>query len=219
MTLSLSALTGSTSLARRERVAMCDTALAVGEDAPTLCGDWTAKQLVEHCLVREHSPLGATGIAVPALEVLTEKAMERVGRRDFAVLVERLRRPGLTPYALPPVDVAFNTLEYFVHHEDLRRAQPGWEPRELSEGDRSRLWRAIRLGGRGLVRPAGVPVRIERSDTDAQATLRRGDDPVVVRGLPSELVMFLFGRAEFRDVEFSGPPDRIAALRRAELGF
>ena len=207
------------SLARRERLALCDLALALGEDAPTLCGDWSAKQLVEHLLVREHSPLGAAGIAVPALAGLAEREMARTGRRDFGVLVERLRTPGLTPYALPPVERTLNTLEYFVHHEDLRRAQAGWEPRPLDAADQDRLWRAIRFAGRGLVRPIGVPVRIRRSDTEAVATLRRGGDPVTVTGLPAELVMFLFGRDQARGLEFEGPPDRVRRVRRADLGF
>ena len=207
------------SLARRERRDLCDAALALGEDAPTLCGDWTTKDLVTHLLVRENRLLGAAGIAVPALSGLTERDMAKVGRHDFGVLVEKLRNPRFTPYALPPVDRLLNTLEYFVHHEDLRRAQPGWEPRALDQRDQSRLWSAIRVGGRGLVRPAGVPVRIRRSDTGATAVLRRGDDPVVVTGLPSELVMFLFGRDRFRNLDFAGPPDRIAALKRSELGI
>ena len=207
------------SLARRERLALCDLALALGEDAPTLCGDWTAKQLVEHLLVREHSPLGAAGLAVPGLSGLTEREMARTGRREFGVLVERLRTPGLTPYAVPLVERTLNTLEYFVHHEDLRRAQPDWDPRPLDAADQDRLWRAIRLGGRGLVRPTGVPVRIRRSDADAVSVLRRGMDPVTITGVPSELVMFLFGRDQARGLDFAGPPDRVAKVRRADLGF
>lgn len=207
------------SLARRERLALCDLALALGEDSPTLCGDWTAKQLVEHLLVRERSPLAAAGIAVPGLSGLAEREMARTGRRDFEVLVERLRTPGLTPYALPLVERTFNTLEYFVHHEDLRRARPGWAPRPLADADQHRLWRAIRVGGRGLVRAIGVPVRIRRSDTDAVATLRHGADPVTITGMPSELVMFLFGRDQAHGLEFEGPAERVGKVRRADLGL
>ncbi len=207
------------SLARRERRDLCDLALALGEDAPTLCGDWTAKELVTHLLVREHSPLGAAGIAVPLLSGLTDREMTRVGRKDFTVLVEKLRTPGLTPYALPAAERLLNTLEYFVHHEDLRRAQPGWAPRELDPRDESRLWSAIKVAGRGLVRPAGVPVRIRRSDTGAEAALRHGSDPVVASGLPSELVLLLFGRDQVRGLELEGPADRVATLRKADLGI
>jgi uncharacterized protein (TIGR03085 family) len=206
-------------LARRERHALCDLALVLGEDAPTLCGEWTAKDLVTHLLVRETRPLGALGITVPALSGLADHAMARLARRDFAVLVERLRDPGLTPYAVPPVERLANTMEYFVHHEDLRRGQPDWEPRDLDAADADAVWRALRLGGMALVRPSGVPVVIRRTDTGATATLRRGADPVIVEGPVSEVALFLFGRSQVRDLTFAGPPERVARLRGAELGF
>lgn len=207
------------SLARRERHDLCDLALALGADAPTLCGDWDARDLVAHLLVRENSPLAAAGIAVPLLSGLADREMARAARRDFGVMVEKLRDPGLTPYAVPAFERVFNTLEYFVHHEDLRRAQPGWEPRDLHERDQSKLWSAITVAGRGLVRPAGVPVRIRRSDTAETAVLRRGLDPVVVTGLPSEVVLLLFGRDQVRGLAFEGPEERVRKLRRADLGF
>ena len=206
-------------LARRERAALCDLALVLGEDAPTLSGDWTAKDLVTHLVLREHSLLGAPGLLIPPLARLTDREMARIGKKDFTVLVERARRHGLTPSAIPPVDRAVNTLEYFVHHEDLRRAQPGWTPRALDRADESALWSAIRIFGRGLVRPAGVPVKIRRTDTGAQATLRRGADAAVLAGMPSEIVMFLYGRHQHRGLEFHGPDEHIAALNDAGLGL
>ncbi|MGH3362486.1 MAG: TIGR03085 family metal-binding protein [Nocardioides sp.] len=206
-------------LARRERRALCDLALVLGEDAPTLSGEWTAKDLVVHLVLREHSPVGAPGLVIPPLSRLTDLEMSRIGRKDFTVLVERLRGRGLTPYSLPPVDKVVNTLEYFVHHEDLRRAQPGWEPRSLDPADQSALWSAIRVFGRGLVRPAGVPVRIRRTDTGAEATLRRGSDPAVLAGPPSEIVLFLYGRYQHRGLSFTGPDPHIERLRSAGLGL
>lgn len=207
------------SLARRERRALCDTALAVGEDAPTLCGDWDAKELVAHLLVRERSPLAALGIAVPPLAAAADRAMARQARRDFSVLVERVRRPGPIPGVAPVVEPLLNTLEFFVHHEDLRRAQPGWEPRDLDAADLDALWRGLRLAGRGLVRQAGVPLRARRTDTGDTITLRPGDDPVVVSGPPAEVVLRLHGRRQVRDVEAEGPEGALAQLRQASLGF
>lgn len=207
-----------TSLARRERLALCDEVLVQGEDAPTLCGDWTAKDLVAHCLVREYSPVGGPGLVISPLEGLTAREMARVSKRDFAVLVERLRKRGLTPFSLPLVDRVFNTLEYFVHHEDVRRAQPGWGPRDLDAEDQDALWTAVSAYGKGLVRPAGVPVVIRRSDTGARSTLRRGHEPVIVTGLPSEVALHLFGRVEVSDVELDGPPDRVERFRNASFG-
>lgn len=206
------------SLARVERHALADTARALGPDAPTLCDGWTARDLLAHLLVREHSPVGAAGIVVPPLGGLTARAMRRTAAEDFDALVDRFRTPRLTPAALEAVDDLVNPVEFFVHHEDLRRAQPDWEPRRLTRHDQDVLWRAIRLLGRRLVASAGVPVRIERTDTHETATLRRGDDPVTVHGLPGELALFLHGRDQTRGVDLTGPLDRIARLRGADRG-
>ena len=211
------------SMSLSERAALCNTALEAGEDAPTLCGSWTVKDLVIHLLVRERDPIGATGILVPQLEGLTERASRRLAGQDFTSLVERVRGgpPRWSPMALPPVERSINTLEFFVHHEDIRRATPGWEPRELTTRDQKALWKAIGVAGKGLVRPAGVPVEIRwaRDDRVRSATLRKGVDPVVVTGSPAELVLFLFGRAEHGPLDFAGPEASVRALRREDLGI
>ena len=206
-------------LARRERHELCDLALTVGEDAPTLCGDWTVKDLVVHLLVRENRPWSAAGIIIPPLAGLTDRSMERMSRQEFGVLVEKLRDPGLTAYRLKPLEVAFNTLEYFVHHEDIRRATAGWKPRDLDPDDVDLIWKLGRGSGRLMARRVEAPFRIRRSDTGAEATLSSGDDPVVVSGPPGEVVLFLFGRDQVRDLEFEGPPEAVAKVREADFGF
>ena len=153
-------------LARRERRGLADTALHVGPDAPTLCGDWDTKDLVCHLLVRESSLIGAPGIAVPALSGLTDKEMARLQE----AAVREARRDGCGPasspfFSLPPVDAVVNTLEFFVHHEDIRRAQPGWRRRHLSDESLDTLWQGLKAQGAALVRPAGVPVVVRRTDT------------------------------------------------------
>ncbi len=211
---------GAPSLARRERRALCEDALLLGSDAPTLCGGWTAQDLVVHLLVRERHPLSAAGIFLPAVAVLTARTARRLSSRDFPVLVARLREPGLAPLAMPVVESLVSTAELFVHHEDLRRAQERWTPRALSPQDQDTLWRLAGLFGRVLARPAGVPVRLERPDRPGRGvTLVRGTDPAVVTGLPSELVLYLFGRAQVDDVGLTGPEHRVAALRAADLGL
>lgn len=207
------------SFARAERAALCDLALEIGEDAPTLCGDWSVKDLVVHLLVRERSLVGSPGIVVPVLSGLTDKVSERYARADLALLVDQLRKPRITWAAVGPVDALANSAEFFVHHEDIRRAQPDWKPRELSAGQERMLWRIASMSGRGLVRPAGVPVAIERAGDGARAVLRRGADPAVVRGAPSEVVMFLYGRNQLADLEFSGPAERVEKLKQAKLGI
>ncbi len=208
---------------RRERHALCDTALALGPDVPTLCGDWTARDLVAHLLVRERSMLGAAGITFSPMAGLTERAMAKAAREPFAEMVKKLYDPGLTPYRLPGVERLTNTLEYFVHHEDLRRAQPGWEPRELPVDDEDELWRLIKGAAKLASRKVKVPIEIRRTARGAlppeSATVRRGTDPVVVTGRPSELVLFFFGRAQVSDVTFDGAATAVASLRQSDLGF
>jgi uncharacterized protein (TIGR03085 family) len=207
-------------LVRRERHALCDTALALGPDVPTLCGDWTARDLVAHLLVRENSMIGAPGISISPLAGLTDRAMARASRKPFPRMVEKLYDPGLTPYRLPGVERLTNTLEYFVHHEDLRRAQPGWEPRELPAADEDELWKLLPGSAKLATRKVGVPILVRRSDRpDQEATVRRGADPVVVTGRPSELVLFFFGRDQLHEVTFDGPPEAVTRLQVADRGF
>ena len=129
-----------------------------------------------------------------------------------------------SPTAVPAVDRAANSLEFLVHHEDVRRAQPGWQPRELAEGEQRAAWKALAVAGRALVRPAGVPVELRwpggaKDDGARTTTLRAGQHPVVVSGEPVELAMLLFGRDQHRGLVFEGPPDGVRRLRGSDLGL
>ena len=206
-------------LARRERHALCDLSLAVGESAATLCGEWTVGDLMAHLWVREHRPEAALGTFLAPLGFLTDAAMSRAGRQPFDRLVEKVRSPGLTPFALRPVEVLANTMEYLVHHEDVRRAQPGWAPRDLDLEDLADAWTALGRMGRMLVRRVDVPVTVRRTDTGAEHTLRGGGEPVVVAGPVVEVALTLLGRSAVQDVEVTGPPAAVEAWRAADLHF
>jgi uncharacterized protein (TIGR03085 family) len=204
--------------ARKERQALCETARSVGPKAPTLCEGWDVKDLVCHLLVRERSLVSAAGIAIPALAGLTGREMARLKKQPFERLVERLRSTRFTLYVLPPVDATFNTFEFFVHHEDIRRAQKGWRRRTLPDEFVDVLWQTLKAQGTALVRSAGVPVVVRRTDTDETTTLMPGRDPVELSGPVTEVIFYLFGRNEVREVSFSGPEEKVAKLRRADLG-
>lgn len=207
----------TTSLARRERLALCDLALVVGEDAPTLCTGWGARDLVTHLLVREHRPIASAGNAIGPLAGLTSRAMAQERQKSFASLVDTLRRPAPALRVVPGLDTAMNTFEMLVHHEDLRRAQPDWEPRDLPAADLDRVWSQLRRGGFFLGRKLPVPTQLRRSDTGAVATIRKGADPVTVTAPVVDLVLFLFGRTALRDITFEGPDDKVEAVRSADL--
>ena len=207
-----------TRLAQTERSELCDLALQLGEDQPTLCGDWTVKDLVVHLVLREQSP-AAVGILVPPLSGLTDAASRRLARTDFAVLVERLRGgpPRWSPVALPPVDAAVNTLEYLVHHEDVRRAQPTWSPRDLDDNAERAVWRALRTMARLLARRVPAGVVLEDSLSGARLAASHGEGRTVVRGRPSEIALYLYGRKDQADVESTG--DAPDAVEDAPLGL
>lgn len=211
-------------LARTERAALCNTALDLGADSPTLCEGWTVKDLVIHLLIRERNPVAASAIVFSPLEPLAQRSAKRLGEQDFTTLVERVRGgpPTWSPMALPPLDRALNGLEYFVHHEDLRRAQDQWQPRELTDDEQRQIWTMVGYAGRGLVRPAGVPVELRwpgasRDGGDRTKTLRSGEGAAVVSGQPAEVAMFLFGRSRHRGLTYDGPPDAVRALQGGRL--
>lgn len=205
------------SLARRERTALCDLALEVGPGAPTECTGWTAKDLVIHLLVRERSPLGAAGILVSPFAGFTKRASERYGKQEYEALVDRLRSPG-GMFAIPAIDKVANTFEYVVHHEDLRRSQPGWEPRQLDPADLDALWAQLTKAMGFVGRKLPCPTVVRRADTGETAVGKKGVNPATITGDVVELILFLFGRPATRGLELDGPDEAVAALREADLG-
>jgi uncharacterized protein (TIGR03085 family) len=213
-----------TSLSATERADLCGLALEVGPGAPTLCGGWTVHDLFAHLVVRERHPASA-GILVKPLERLLDRAQAQKAHEDFEALVATVRNgpPPWSPFAVPVLGGLANIAEYVVHHEDVRRAQPGWEPRHLPPAAQDTLWRLVRTVGRGLGAKSPVGVVVERTDVAAKpARVRRapgsaGD--VLVRGAPAELLMFLYGRQPQSVVELDGDPADVARLTGAELGI
>lgn len=205
--------------ARRERRELCDLALTLGPDAPTLCEGWAADDLMAHLVVRERQPVAAAGNMLSALSGLTRRAMEKQKATGFEVLVERYRTPAPLLRALPPLDEAMNGFELLVHHEDLRRGGAEWAPRELAPDDLDLIWKRLTRGLVLLGRRLPVPTVVRRDDTGATATARKGEDPVTISGPVVELVLFLFGRSTTRGLSFDGPEERVATLRAAELGL
>ena len=212
-----------TSIAASERTHLCALAQQLGPDAPTLSGDWTVRDLVVHLLIREGSP-AAAGLFVTPLAGVLDRASARRGRQDFDVLVKELRHgpPLYSPFRLPKIGSVLNLLEFFVHHEDIRRAQPAWEPRSLPLETEDGIWKAVKVAGKGLIAKGGVGgvgVVAERSDTGARSVLKKGEREVRVRGLPSEITLFVYGRKAQARVTLEGDPADVDRLRTTPLGI
>jgi len=210
------------SLSRRERDALCEVMDRVGPDAPTLCAGWTTYDLAAHLVLREGSPLSGAGLVFPPLERLTNKGMQRLRSRvSYPELVDRVRQgpPLLSPFRPAKVDRAANAVEYFVHHEDVLRAQPGWQPREIEPSDQDSLWARIGALGRLTARRATVGIELVRTDVADNRRIHSGEPALVARGLPSELVLFMYGRGEHADVDVEGDAQAREAFDHSQLGL
>jgi uncharacterized protein (TIGR03085 family) len=208
-----------TRYARNERLALADTLLAAGPDAPTLCEGWTTRDLVAHILLREREPIAGLGVIVKPLAGLTKSRQERIAKRDYATLIEQLRKPpAWSPLSNPLTDEVVNPLEMYIHHEDVRRAQPGWKPRAIDPGLSAKLWGRARGTGRLSLRKFPAAVVIEWPG-HGRASAGAGGPEVSLRGEPSELMLFLTGRQAHADVALTGPDELTERLRKARLGI
>ena len=114
-------------------------------------------------------------------------------------LVNRLRNgpPRWSPFRLRRVGEAGNGIEFFVHHEDARRAQPGWRPRELTPDVDQLVWsRTRRMAGIVLRKmPAGVElVRTGTGERHMARAAKAGQPVMTLSGSASELLLYLYGR-------------------------
>jgi uncharacterized protein (TIGR03085 family) len=207
------------SYSREERLALSDLLETAGPDAPTLCAGWQARDLAAHLVLRERRPDAAAGVLGGPLAGHTARVQQRLGeRRTYAQLIEAFRSgpPRLSAFALPGVDEAANAVEYFVHHEDVRRAEADWEPRDIAPGLSDLLWRRLK-SSRLFLRKAPVGVELARdSGNDAgpyRVTVRNARPTVTVIGSPAELTMWVTGRTSAANVTFDGTDQAVAALR------
>src|SRR4051812_14867171 len=207
-------------MAAEERSSLADLAEQLGPDAPALCEGWAVRDLLAHLVERESGSPAAFGAMVPAVRRHLERRRVRRSRGDFTALVQDFRSgpPRLSYFSLPGADRAMNSAEFFIHHEDLRRAQPGWEPRELVAGTQDALWKMLRLAGRFAVIRAAVGIVAERAGSGERQPLKKGSPSVVVRGEPAEVLLFTNGRRDHARVELVGDDDALAALSASRLG-
>ncbi|MBO8197950.1 TIGR03085 family metal-binding protein [Streptomyces smyrnaeus] len=206
--------------AKRERLLLADLLETHGPEAPTLCEGWTARDLAAHVVVRERRSDAAGGLLIKQLAPRLERVQGEFAAKPYDELVQLIRTgpPRLSPFALKQVDEAANTVEFFIHTEDVRRAQPDWSPRELDPVFEDALWRRLETAARMYGRKAPVGLVLRRPDGQT-AVAKRGTPVVTAVGAPSELLLFVSGRQEHADVELDGDKDAVARLHQAGLGL
>ncbi len=202
-----------------ERGALCDTLLALGPDAPTLCDPWRTRDLAAHLILREHRPDLASGMWFGPLEGRMERGQAAIAAGDYPRLVEQVRSgpPWWSPSRLDRVDALLNTAELIVHHEDALRGDGAVGPRrEVPEHTSRAALSALRRSASLMFRRADVGVRLVAPGSEPITT--KGTPVVTVTGEPVELLLVAFGRMRVADVAFEGAPTDVDTLKRARLG-
>ena len=188
----------------RERAGICDLFDELGPDAPTLCEGWTTADLAAHLVLREHFSRWSD----------KQRAAEKA--KGYPAVVARLRAGApLVPWRLPRVRNLLNGLEFFIHHEDVRRAN-GREPRPEMADLEALAWRLTGYSGKRLAR-AIRPNGLDLVRPDGARRTRGSGDMAVLTGPATELILYLGGRRATAHVTLSGPDDAVAAVERTTL--
>jgi uncharacterized protein (TIGR03085 family) len=143
----------------------------------------------------------------------TDRQQLRVGQRGYTEIVESLRAGA--PVRTPVLGQAVDLHEFFVHHEDVRRAN-GMDPRADPALDNA-LWRIIPVFGRFLTRTArGIGITLRTPD-GRERRVRKGPQGLVAKGRPQELFLWLYSRPA--EVWVVGHDHALQRLADVKLGM
>lgn len=170
------------------------------------CERWTTSDLAAHLVLREHFHRW------PDERRAVEKA------RGWTELVARLRAGApLIPWRVPGIRTSLNGFEYFIHHEDVRRAN-GMRPR-LDRPDLDELaWRMSGFIARRAARRTR-PFGLELVGADGKRRLFGSEPAAVLSGRATELALYLGGRRSAAEATLRGPHDAVAAVEAAHLSL
>jgi uncharacterized protein (TIGR03085 family) len=188
----------------RERTAICDLFDELGPDAPTLCEGWTTADLAAHLVLREHFHRWSD----------KQRAAEKT--KGLPEMVARLRAGApLIPWRVPRIRNVFNGLEYFIHHEDVRRAN-GREPRPPVVDLEALSWRMVGFTARRAARRMR-PHGLELVRPDGARRRFGSGDVATITGPATELVLYFSGRKAAARVTLGGDADAVATLERTKM--
>ncbi|GAB3542844.1 uncharacterized protein (TIGR03085 family) [Actinopolyspora lacussalsi] len=199
-------------VANDERQQLCDLFERLGPEAPTLCHGWSTRDLAVHLVVREHRPDAAGGKLLKALADRGERVRGELAQLQWEELVDRVRQgpPKWNPLGIGAVNEGVNSAEYYVHHEDVRRAQPGWQPRPEDPERSEALWKALSRTARYFYGRSPVGVVLRRPDGH-EVSAKNGPRTVRILGSSEELLLHAFGRKPAQ-VSFEGNEADVLAV-------
>jgi uncharacterized protein (TIGR03085 family) len=201
--------------AQQERAVIVDLLRTLGPAADVIPAGWVTADLAAHLYVRERRPDAVLGVVVPGpVAAYTSRVMAsvlRVSGYDQVLDVLAAGPPG----PLRMIDEQVNLMEYFVHTEDVRRAQ-GSAARSLPVAMERALFVRLRMLLRlSLLRVRGIQVDVVTAHGERASF---GSGPVAqLRGPVGELALWVFDRKAVADVDVTGSPDALARLDRARL--
>jgi uncharacterized protein (TIGR03085 family) len=204
-----------------ERAQLCAQLDELGPTAPTLLAPWTTHDLAAHLVLREHDLAAAPGLVIPgAWSRFAERRRVALKATSFTELVATFRAgPPRGFFRIGWVRRVPNLNECFVHHEDVRRAN-GLGPRDTPPEEDAALFDNVARGARLLARRVrGVGLDLAWTGTDQVVTSRRGRPTARLEGRPGELLLFLFGRGDAAEVEITGAPSAVDAVRHTRFGM
>lgn len=198
----------ASSPAAHERRALAQALQQAGSTADTLCEGWNAHDLAAHIVARDSRPDAIFGQELPLVADRAAQAYQQIEQLSFLDLVRRIQNgpPQFSPARLKAVGDAMNTVEFFVHTEDVLRAGPdgdaGQTPRRsVPESVSAALWRqASRTMFLAAARRARRRITYLSPGVGAVTHGRSGDPMLVLEGAPEELVLWAFGREQVADV-------------------
>ncbi|HEU5031793.1 MAG TPA: TIGR03085 family metal-binding protein [Spirillospora sp.] len=204
-----------------ERAQLADLLDELGPHAPTLLAPWTTRDMAAHLALRENDPLAGPGLVLPgAWSRLAERRQAALAAGDFTALVGTIRSgppPGF--FRIGWVRRVPNLIEFFVHHEDVRRANAR-TPRTTDPAMDQALWHALTRAPWFLARHLrGAGLELHWAGTTHTVRARRGHPTAHLTGPPGELLLYLFGRKDAAHVQVTGPAAAIQAVKRAPLGM
>lgn len=203
-----------------ERALLADSLEAVGPQAPTGCGQWTAFDLGAHVVAGEWAAgapafcirvLGPRGVQFHPRPQAVDQFIARTRRRGFPAVIGQLRRPGPRLLLTDPV-VASTLFEVWMHHDDLTRAN------HLPHGTPTHLGRAIpALVGYHRHRLPAARLTIRATEGQHWVLGDTADLPAVVVGPTADLIRWLAGRPPRAALDIAADPV-IAAQLHTFLG-
>ena len=180
--------------AERRRIADLVESLSPAQlDVPSLCGDWTVKQVAGHLLAAVEAQrgqlLGALVRSGFRLHRANARLAVEIARRPAAELADGLRRNATNPFRPPIIGYPGQLTDLQVHGQDMRR------PLGLPHGlqlDRLRVSLDFLTGGRAVgFTPRGrlAGLRFEATDLDWS-----WGDGAAVAGPAEALTLAMTGR-------------------------